>query len=54
MVCMFSEYCETPFTIEPVDVVNADGSTVSYPVSQLISSYPPGSPIMDTFETRVT
>lgn len=32
MVCMFSEYCEAPFTVEPVDVVNADGSVVTYPV----------------------
>eukprot|EP00730_Choanoeca_flexa_P000036 TRINITY_DN10015_c0_g1_i3.p1 TRINITY_DN10015_c0_g1~~TRINITY_DN10015_c0_g1_i3.p1 ORF type:complete len:601 (+),score=182.76 TRINITY_DN10015_c0_g1_i3:1352-3154(+) len=28
---MFSEYCSTPYVIEPVKVVNADGSTVQYP-----------------------
>jgi len=31
VVCMFSEYCEKPFTIEPVDVIRPDGSTETYP-----------------------
>eukprot|EP00041_Stephanoeca_diplocostata_P012569 m.210441 g.210441 ORF g.210441 m.210441 type:complete len:599 (-) comp19008_c0_seq2:1074-2870(-) len=31
VVCMFSEYCAEPFTIEPVDVVRPDGAVVSYP-----------------------
>eukprot|EP00038_Savillea_parva_P008249 m.175668 g.175668 ORF g.175668 m.175668 type:complete len:603 (-) comp14035_c0_seq1:86-1894(-) len=31
VVCMFSEYCATPFTIEPVDVENSDGTVVTYP-----------------------
>ena len=32
VVCMFSEYCEKPFTVEPVDVVGPSGDVVSYPV----------------------
>ena len=35
MVCMFTEYCEKPFTIEPCDVIMPDGSKHSYPVSDL-------------------
>lgn len=31
MVTMFSEYCERPFEIEPVEVVGADGSSKQYP-----------------------
>eukprot|EP00053_Salpingoeca_punica_P012634 m.113361 g.113361 ORF g.113361 m.113361 type:complete len:597 (+) comp15996_c0_seq1:93-1883(+) len=31
IVCMFSEHCATPFVIEPVDVVSADGKTTTYP-----------------------
>ncbi len=26
VVCMFAEYCSQPFQVEPVEVVNADGS----------------------------
>ncbi len=33
LVCMFSQYCEHPFTVEPVDVYyEADGTTNSTPV----------------------
>ncbi|KAB7504331.1 Phenylalanine--tRNA ligase beta subunit, partial [Armadillidium nasatum] len=32
IVCMFSEYCEKPFTIEPVEVEYPNGKVVSYPV----------------------
>lgn len=32
LVCMFSQHCDEPFTVEPVDVVQPDGQTVlSYP-----------------------
>lgn len=31
VVCMFSEYCAAPFTIEPVDVTDAFGETRTYP-----------------------
>ncbi|TPX54930.1 phenylalanine---tRNA ligase [Powellomyces hirtus] len=31
MVTMFSEYCAEPFTVEPVEVINADGTSVIYP-----------------------
>ncbi|XP_054717836.1 LOW QUALITY PROTEIN: phenylalanine--tRNA ligase beta subunit-like [Uloborus diversus] len=31
LVCMFSEYCEEPFVIEPVEVVDPDGNIVLYP-----------------------
>jgi phenylalanyl-tRNA synthetase beta chain len=31
MVTMFSEYCATPFTIEPVDVVDCTGKETTYP-----------------------
>ncbi|XP_015923133.2 phenylalanine--tRNA ligase beta subunit [Parasteatoda tepidariorum] len=31
LVCLFSEYCEKQFVIEPVEVVNPDGSKVLYP-----------------------
>ncbi|KAJ3137068.1 hypothetical protein HDU90_002239 [Geranomyces variabilis] len=31
VVTMFSQYCAKPFTVEPVEVVNADGTTVVYP-----------------------
>mmetsp|Transcript_25372 Transcript_25372/g.66358 ORF Transcript_25372/g.66358 Transcript_25372/m.66358 type:complete len:602 (+) Transcript_25372:52-1857(+) len=31
VVCMFTEYCEKPFAIEPVDVQNPDGTVVTYP-----------------------
>ncbi|XP_037122906.1 phenylalanine--tRNA ligase beta subunit [Syngnathus acus] len=31
MVTMFSEYCSQPFTVEEVEVVNADGTTSIYP-----------------------
>ncbi|XP_057694119.1 phenylalanine--tRNA ligase beta subunit isoform X1 [Corythoichthys intestinalis] len=31
MVTMFSEYCSQPFTVEEVEVVNADGTTCKYP-----------------------
>lgn len=31
MVCMFSEYCDEPFEVEPVEVVNALGETHVYP-----------------------
>ncbi|KAJ3004827.1 hypothetical protein HKX48_001031 [Thoreauomyces humboldtii] len=31
VVTMFSEYCAKPFTIEPVEVVHADGKSVTYP-----------------------
>ena len=31
MVTMFSEYCAEPFTIEPVEVVGADGTSKMYP-----------------------
>jgi hypothetical protein len=31
VVCMFSEYCAAPFTVEPVDVVRPDGVVMSYP-----------------------
>ncbi|KAH9505856.1 hypothetical protein DERF_010627 [Dermatophagoides farinae] len=32
MVCMFSEYCSTPFTIDPVQVTQFDGSKQIYPL----------------------
>eukprot|EP00199_Chlamydomonas_sp_CCMP681_P001430 CAMPEP_0119113428 /NCGR_PEP_ID=MMETSP1180-20130426/43881_1 /TAXON_ID=3052 ORGANISM="Chlamydomonas cf sp, Strain CCMP681" /NCGR_SAMPLE_ID=MMETSP1180 /ASSEMBLY_ACC=CAM_ASM_000741 /LENGTH=613 /DNA_ID=CAMNT_0007101485 /DNA_START=181 /DNA_END=2022 /DNA_ORIENTATION=+ len=31
VVCMFSEYCTQPFQVEPVEVVDADGSKAVYP-----------------------
>ena len=31
MVTMFSEYCATPFTVEPVDVVDCTGKETTYP-----------------------
>lgn len=31
IVCMFSEYCEEPFVIEPVEVVDPSGNVVLYP-----------------------
>lgn len=32
IVCMFSQHCAEPFTVEPMDVLQADGQTVlSYP-----------------------
>eukprot|EP00040_Diaphanoeca_grandis_P010730 m.54967 g.54967 ORF g.54967 m.54967 type:complete len:610 (+) comp22000_c0_seq1:41-1870(+) len=31
VVCMFSEYCAKPFTIEPVDVIYPDGDVQSFP-----------------------
>ncbi|KAI9005247.1 hypothetical protein BC832DRAFT_556757 [Gaertneriomyces semiglobifer] len=31
IVTMFSEYCAEQFTVEPVEVINADGSSVVYP-----------------------
>lgn len=31
MVCMFSEYCETKFEIEAVEITNVDGSKHIYP-----------------------
>lgn len=31
IVCMFSEYCEEPFVIEPVEVIDPSGNTVLYP-----------------------
>lgn len=31
IVTMFSEYCAEKFTVEPVDVISADGSKASYP-----------------------
>uniref|UniRef100_F1KZG8 Phenylalanine--tRNA ligase beta subunit n=1 Tax=Ascaris suum TaxID=6253 RepID=F1KZG8_ASCSU len=31
VVTLFSQYCEKPFTVEPVDVQNADGTVVQYP-----------------------
>ncbi|TMS40101.1 hypothetical protein L596_006523 [Steinernema carpocapsae] len=31
LVCLFSEYCKKPFVVEPVEVVNADGSVHVYP-----------------------
>ena len=31
MVTMFSEHCEVPFTVEPVDVVDALGNTATTP-----------------------
>ena len=27
LVCMFAEYCDRPFEVEPVEVVGADGQT---------------------------
>jgi len=41
VVCMFSEYCEKPFTVEPVDVVGPGGDVVSYPVRSPLSFHPP-------------
>lgn len=42
VVCMFSEYCATPFDIEPVDVVRPGGEVITYPTletrTELISS----------------
>ncbi|KAL7632225.1 UNVERIFIED_CONTAM: hypothetical protein RMT77_017441 [Armadillidium vulgare] len=32
IVCMFSEYCEKPFTIEPVEVEYPNGEVISYPI----------------------
>jgi hypothetical protein len=40
VVCMFSEYCEKPFTVEPVDVVGPGGDVVSYPVRSPLSFHP--------------
>ncbi|KAJ9090263.1 phenylalanine--tRNA ligase subunit beta [Entomophthora muscae] len=31
IVAMFSQYCDEPFTIEPVEIVNADGTRERYP-----------------------
>ncbi|KAI8817741.1 uncharacterized protein EV422DRAFT_214421 [Fimicolochytrium jonesii] len=31
VVAMFSQYCAKPFTVEPVEVTNADGKKVVYP-----------------------
>ncbi|KNC95982.1 phenylalanine-tRNA ligase, beta subunit [Spizellomyces punctatus DAOM BR117] len=31
VVTMFSQYCSKPFTVEPVEVVHADGTSVVYP-----------------------
>uniref|UniRef100_A0A0X3NVE5 Phenylalanine--tRNA ligase beta subunit n=1 Tax=Schistocephalus solidus TaxID=70667 RepID=A0A0X3NVE5_SCHSO len=31
IVCMFSEYCATPFTVEPVEVIQADNSRSFFP-----------------------
>ncbi|KAI9002537.1 beta subunit of phenylalanyl-tRNA synthetase [Hyaloraphidium curvatum] len=31
IVCIFSEYCAQPFSIEPVDVAYPDGTVLSYP-----------------------
>ena len=31
LVCMFSEYCANPFTVEPVDVVQPDGTVNTFP-----------------------
>ncbi|GIY41371.1 phenylalanine--tRNA ligase beta subunit [Caerostris extrusa] len=31
LVCMFSEYCEEPFVIEPVEVVDLSGNIILYP-----------------------
>jgi len=31
VVCMFSEYCSSPFEVEPVEVIDASGSKAVYP-----------------------
>lgn len=31
LVCMFSEYCEEPFVVEPVEVIDPSGKLVLYP-----------------------
>ncbi|CAJ0748725.1 10532_t:CDS:2, partial [Entrophospora sp. SA101] len=31
VVTMFSEYCEQPFTVEPVEVIYPDGTCHTYP-----------------------
>lgn len=31
VVCMFSEYCKKPFSVEPVEVVQPDGTIILYP-----------------------
>jgi len=31
VVCMFSQYCNEPFTVEAVEVIQADGTKVIYP-----------------------
>lgn len=32
LVTIFSQYCRRPFVVEPVEVVQADGSVIVYPV----------------------
>ncbi|KAK7074494.1 hypothetical protein SK128_019460 [Halocaridina rubra] len=34
LVCMFSEYCEQPFTVEPVQVEYPNGENIQYPTLQ--------------------